>query len=798
MPRTYLRESALPRTRITRGLRQLVTCGGIVFLILNAPRVLGESPESLAFFESRIRPILIDKCYSCHSSEAAKIKSGLRLDSLEGMLKGGDSGPAIVPYKPGESVLLQAIAYTDDFSKMPPKEKLPEQVIVDFRRWVEMGAPHPRAIGPSAELGKQRVSAAATSSFADDGSWWSLQPISSPVPPSLSASEAAWARNSIDAFIVAGLRAKGLKPSPEADRRTLIRRLSFDLIGLPPSPEEVEDFLADTAPDAYERLVDRLLCSPHHGERWARFWLDLVHFAETHGHDQDRIRPNAWPYRDYLIAAFNGDKPYASFIEEQVAADVLLPDQPRLVVALGMIASGPWDESSLRDIRDDSIDRQIGHYIDRDDMVSTVMSTFVSMTVHCARCHDHKFDPITQEDYYGLQAVFAGVDRADRAYDPDPLVSLLRRVLELDRRILYSSCLLPEVQLAALPPRHYVYAAASEFSPDGGHKPPPGPRSVHILKRGDIHKPGASAVPGSLACLSMLPARFSPVGSKNEGARRAALARWLSDPRNPLTYRSIVNRLWQHHFGRAIVDTPSDFGRMGSIPTHPELLDWMAARFLADGGSLKRMHRLIVTSASYRQATVHDPRGAEIDADNRLFWRMNRRRLDAESVHDALLLVAGRLDTTMGGPSVRQFGSRPGVHVTPVVDYTEYDWGSPGAGRRSVYRFLFRTLPDPFMDTLDEADASQLTATRTESITPLQALALLNNPFVLRQSEYLAKRLEQEQPRLEDQVRLAFDLVFNRMPTHDELADLGAYTRRNGLVNLCRLLFNSNEFLFLN
>jgi uncharacterized protein DUF1549/cytochrome c len=236
--------------------------GGIVFLGLNAPRVLAENPESLAFFESRIRPILIDKCYSCHSSGAAKIKSGLRLDSLEGMLKGGDSGPAIVPGKPGESVLLQAIAYTDDFSKMPPREKLPERVIVDFRRWVEMGAPHPRANGRSTGPAKKRGSAAASSSQADDGSWWSLRPISSPEPPRLSASEAAWARNSIDAFIVAGLRAKGLKPSPEADRRTLIRRLSFDLTGLPPSPEQVDDFLADTAPDAYERLADRLLCSP--------------------------------------------------------------------------------------------------------------------------------------------------------------------------------------------------------------------------------------------------------------------------------------------------------------------------------------------------------------------------------------------------------------------------------------------------------------------------------------------------------------------------------------------------------
>ncbi len=265
-----------------------------------------------------------------------------------------------------------------------------------------------------------------------------------------------------------------------------------------------------------------------------------------------------------------------------------------------------------------------------------------------------------------------------------------------------------------------------------------------------------------------------------------------------MTYRSIVNRLWQHHFGRAIVDTPSDFGRMGALPTHPELLDWLAARFLAEGGSLKRIHRLIVTSATYRQGTVHNPRAAEIDADNRLLWRMNRRRLDAESVHDAMLRVAGCLDTTMSGPSVRQFGLSPGVHVTPVVDYTDYDWGRPGAARRSVYRFLYRTLPDPFMDSLDEADGSQLTAARTESITPLQALALLNNPFVLRQSEQLARLLMRQQPQLEDQVRRAFDLVFNRGPTAEELADLGAYARRHGLVSYCRLLFNSNEFLFVN
>ncbi len=767
-----------------------------------------DSPAGVAFFESRIRPVLVEKCYSCHSAAAPKLKGKLRLDSRESMRQGGESGPAVVPENPSESLLLRAIAYTDDFSRMPPREKLPDGVIADFQRWVAMGAPDPRvavqqgetAAGSKLVLGSAGAAPprGAPASERKQDTWWSLDPITNPRVPRLDPDEAAWARTPIDAFIIARLRQQGLKPAPEADRRTLIRRLSFDLIGLPPRPEEVASFVTDATPDAYEKLVDRLLCSPHHGERWARHWMDLVHFAESHGHDQDRIRPNAWPYRDYLIESFNADKPFARFIEEQVAADILFPREPRLVVALGMIAAGPWDESSLRDIRDDSIDRQIGHYIDRDDMISTVMASFVSMTVQCARCHDHKFDPITQDDYYSLQAVFAGVERAERAYDPDPQVNLLRQALHVVQRLRPQDTLLGEIEIATLPPFRFVYAAASDFIPDGSHKPPGGPRPVHVLKRGDIHTPGAAALPGTLACVRALPGRFELANPRNEGSRRAALAKWLSDPRNPLTYRSIVNRLWQHHFGHGIVDTPNDFGRMGSMPTHPELLDWLAARFLAEGGSLKRMVRLIVTSAVYRQSTRYDRHAAEIDADNRLLWRMNRRRLDAESVHDAILQAAGQLDRSMGGPSVQQFGLRPGVHVTPVVDYSQYDWDRPGAGRRSVYRFLFRTLPDPFMDSLDEADASQLTAARNESITPLQALALLNNPFVLRQSEHLARRLEQERTDREDRIALAFELLYSRAPKADEQADLGRYALSHGLVNLCRLLFNSNEFLFLN
>jgi hypothetical protein len=767
----------------------------------------GGDPDGFAFFEAKVRPVLVDRCYRCHSPGPGAPKGGLRLDTREGLRLGGDSGPAVVPGEPDSSLIIRAVEHAEGFPSMPPKGKLPDAVVADMRRWVAMGAPDPRG-GPSG--------ASKPGALADTRASWSLRPIVRPDVPTSKERGATWARTPIDAFILAGLRGAGLEPAPEADRRTLIRRLSFDLTGLPPSPAEVEAFVDDPSPDAYERLVDRLLASPHHGERWARHWMDAVHFAETHGHDQDRIRPNAWPYRDYLIESFNRDTPYARFAQEQLAADVLFPDEPRLAVALGFIASGPWDESSLRDIRDDTIDRQVGHYLDRDDMVTTAMATFTSTTAHCARCHDHKFDPITQEDYYALQAVFAGVDRADRAFDTDPAVDRRRRELTAERETLraqlvpLSACLAgPEVsalaeflapldaRLAALPAPRYVYAGASEYAPDGSHKPPGGPRPVHVLKRGDILSPGPAAVPGALSCVAWLPGRFELPDPSDEGARRAALARWVTDPSNPLTWRSVVNRVWQHHFGRGIVDTPNDFGRMGSQPSHPELLDWLAAEFRDGGGSLKRLHRLIVTSAVYRQSSRHDPRAATVDADNRRLWRQNRRRLDAESVRDAVLSASGRLDRTMGGPSVRQFALSPGVHVTPVVDYSKYTWDGPGAGRRGVYRFLFRTLPDPFMDGLDAADPSQLTPARGESVTALQALVLLHDRFILRHAEHFARRLEASHGGVDDRIRAAFWLALGRTPSGDELRDWSEYTARHGQVNACRVLFNCNEFLFI-
>jgi hypothetical protein len=873
------------------------------------------------------------------------------------------------------------------------------------------------------------------------GDWASQPLVKPPIPRLISGSST----NPIDAFVQWKLAERKSASSPEAGRRTLLRRIYYNLIGLPPTPVEMDAFLQDGSSEAYGKVVDHLLGSPRYGERWARHWMDAAHFAETHGHDQDRIRTNAWPYRDYLIASFNADKPYARFVREQVAGDVLFPDDPAATVALGFIASGPWDESSLRDIREDTIDRQIGRYLDRDDMVTTVMQTFSSATVQCARCHDHKFDPIPQTDYYALQAVFSGVDRANRVYDPDPdvhrrrqeLLHLRKRAVSGERGLLLSTNvqsevaawerslpelvpqwtgidartflssggaklsrladgsllasgsrperdtytvtaaaslsnvtalrlevlpddslpkkgpgrqdngnlhlsefqlllfepgaaaareialvnpstdfnqsgwtiehaldrnektawgifpnvgvahqavfelkeplavppgatfafvlkqlhgdghligrmrlsvtdarppvrvgLLPEAiaaihtsptagrtdeqrtvlaafvvreriqrELAALPKPSLVYAAASDFEPEGGLKPSGGPRPVRVLKRGEINKPGDLAPPGALSCIAGLRARFELADPQDEGSRRAALAQWLTDPGNPMTWRSIVNRVWHHHFGRGLVETPNDFGRMASAPSHPELLDWLAVWFRDEArGSLKELHRLIVMSGTYRQAsTVQSSASSQtagavenLDADNRLLARMNRTRLDSDQVRDAILQVAGCLDLSMGGPSDMQFDLKPGPHVTPKVDYTKFDVDSPASRRRSVYRFLFRTLPDPFMDALDCPAGDQLTPVRTAAVTVQQALSMWNNAFVTHYAGRFAERLKSSGKPREAQIGWACELAWNRVPTDSESRELVRYSERHGLANFCRLLLNSNEFMFVN
>ena len=867
---------------------------------------------------------------------------------------------------------------------------------------------------------------------AQPKTWWAFEPLARP--------KVQERTNPVDHFIRAKLSDKGLSLAPEADRRTLIRRVTFDLTGLPPTPEEVEAFANDKDANAYEKLVDRLLVSPAYGERFARLWMDAVHFAETHGHDQDRVRPNAWRYRDHLITAFNNDTPYSRFVKEQIAADVLFRDEPKLIPALGFLAAGPWDESSLRDIREDTIDREIARYLDRDDILATVFNTFTGLTVQCARCHDHKFDPISQEEYYRLQAVFAGVGRGDVPFELDAVAAKKRKELQaalaaiakndpalkldtpelkkvvvawearntgagiawtvpeftkvaaggstltkqkddsiraegtrpekdtytlttrvkgkritavrlelltdeslphrgpgrqdngnlhlseftvtaagkavkvrtatadfdqagwtvahaIDGNRTTAWGIYPQVgkpheavfefaeavdctaeteltfaleqlhggghligrfrlsltgaappvkltaappnlrvilatpaskrtdaqvrelalhvmkeqvtaELAAIPSPAKVYAAAPNFTPDGSHKPTATPRDVRLLKRGDIRKPGEKVEPGTLSLLPKLPGELNLPKDHTEGDRRAALAKWLTDTHNPLTWRVMANRVWQWHFGAGLVATPNDFGKMGTKPTHPELLDWLASELkeptfkpphcneAVSAGSLKHLHRLIVTSATYKQSSTSRPEGMKADEDNKLLWRQNRTRLDAEQVRDALLMVSARLDRTAGGPSDRQFDMKPGIHVTPMVDYQKFDWDRPQGHRRSVYRFVFRTLPDPLVECLDGADASALTPKRSESVTAPQALALLNNEFVLVHAKAMAARLEKHSAERAKQIEYGCRLAWGRAPTAEEAKLFAGYADKHGLANLCRVLFNTNEFLF--
>lgn len=825
-------------------------------------------------FATDIQPIFASHCVSCHGPE--KQKSGWRADRMAVALTGGDgSAPNIVPGNSADSPLIHYVAGTDPHLVMPEDgDRLTAEEIGLLRAWIDQGASWPESSSDSA------IVEATTP-------WWSLQPLRR-VDPS------AEGANPIDAFIRAKLREAGLPAAPPADRRTLARRVYLDLIGLPPPPDELKAFIADGRPDAYERLVDRLLASPRHGERWARHWLDVVHYGDTHGFDKDQPRKHAWPYRDYVIRAFNADKPYARFILEQLAGDVLFPETRDGYDALGFLAAGPWDQIGHMELPETKIDGKIARHLDRDNLISTVAGTFLSTTVGCAQCHDHKFDPIPQEDYYSLQAVFAALDRADKKFIPgDPAMTariartegaraekasavsryereveraagaefeaIASRISALNRlgaeatpsdqqalaeararrRELLDAATTPaqreaiaalraaiaalDHEIATLPPSDVVYAGTVVHG--GGHFRGTGsqggrPRPIHVLARGQVTMPRAEVQPGALDMLAFAPSRFALAPDATEGARRVALAQWIAHPENPLTWRSIVNRVWQYHFGRGLVETAGDFGRHGALPSHPELLDWLAREFRDRGGSLKWLHRQIVLSETYRQSSADHPAGIALDPGNALLWRQRRMKRDAEAVRDAVLAVSGKLDLTMGGPGWRDFVVERPEH-SPTYRYDRADPEDSETWRRAVYRFLVRSQTQPFMTSLDCADPSQRVDRRNESLSALQALSLLNNGFMVTQARYFAARIEREtaaptdrvaltfrrgrlirlHPPLRvgttDRVALAFRLALAREPSAAESAEAVAFATKNGWANFCRVLLNLNEFHFV-
>ena len=966
-----------------------------ISLLLLAVASLGAAVD----FDREIRPLLQERCVECHGSK--KVKANLRLDAKMHAVKGGESGPAFVAGNPAKSLLFDRITTQDAETKMPPKgEPLTSAQTEKVRQWIAEGAVWPENAADQAARRDPRLD------------HWSVQPLRKDFGTA----------KSVDDFVSARLKVAGLRMSPEADRRTLIRRLSFDLHGLPPSPERVEAFVRDDSPDAYAKLVDELLASPRYGERWARHWLDIAHYADTHGFERDQLRPNAWRYRDYVVASLNADKPYDRFIREQIAGDVLTPADPEAIIATGFLAAGPWDFVGQVETKSDMLKRA-ARAGDLDDMVTQVVTSTMAVTMNCARCHDHKLDPITQREYYGLWAIFAGVKREDRHVDPKEQVHYDREKAALEQRLSELRSDIARLSgegfaLASLLPvgtgidrsngeitkkeQHYlrdiranvlqrvakVPGVLGVFLPDGkadikvddrivlkglpktsGHawdtianRPLQGQRTtkldgidyaakgrtllglhanggitfdlekirrlsglregrltgvvgfgasetaaetkadltvfvdeqikfqrlrlrkketvaldvpipadartltlvatdggdgigsdllfigdpkleptakesqlssadaerlkslraeakaadaavkqlkapamvyaavpqkeipvIKVNRRGNPEDLGEEVTPTAFGWVKHAPPALGG-NDRPEGERRHAFAEWITHPDNPLTRRTIVNRLWHHHFGQGIVTTPSDFGLGGDRPSHPELLDWLAEELRRNDWRLKPVHRLIVTSATYRQSSLaQDPKAAGLDSSNRLLWRQNPRRLDAESLRDSVLAVSGKLDLTMGGPGFKDFDYVEAY--APIYNYVSPD--KPELWRRSIYRFVVRTTPHTFMAALDCPDPANLTPARNRTTTATQALALSNNEFMLRQARHLATRVENEGGPGAAGVDRTFALAFQRAPTASERQAAVSLVNEQGLFALCRALLNANEFAYL-
>jgi hypothetical protein len=706
-------------------------------------------PAKLAFFESQVRPLLEARCLRCHGGEK-KIRGNFRLDSREAVLRGGDLGPAVTLDRPAESLLLQAIRYQG--LEMPPSGKLPGAEIEVLSRWVNEGLPWTSRPSGTAAPEIPNPTVPAVERPADPASW-SYRVVRRPLAPAVKGR--AWARNAIDAFILAGLEVHGLEPAGPADRVALIRRVTYDLTGLPPTPEQVDAFVSDRSIDAYERLIDRLLASPHYGETWGRHWLDLVRYAETNGYERDSAKPYAWRYRDYVIDSFNVDKPYDRFLHEQLAGDEIAPDSVEAWIATGFYRLGIWD--------DEPADPPLARHDVLDGIVSTTGQVFLGLSINCARCHDHKKDPIPHRDYYRLLAFFNDVTNQDG-----------RNTRKAGANQLEVMCVREQ-----------------------------GRAETHVLLRGNPNLLGPKVKPGVPAIVGESASAFA----SGPGKRRA-LAEWLTDRRNPMTARVLVNRLWQYHFGRGIVPTPNDFGGLGEPPSHPELLDWLAAELMDGGWRIKRLHRMILLSSTYRMSSRATPDGLAKDPDNYRFWRYPMRRLRAEEVRDSILAVSGTLNEKARGPSV----------CPPIPREVLAGQSIPGNGwtisppdesaRRSVYIHVKRSLLVPILATHDSADTDSSCPVRYTTTVPSQSLGLLNGQFANEQAEHFARRLQRERPgNLGDQVRRALRLTTGIDPGSEEVAtdlewlrSLRAETGLNehaALAQYCLLALNANAFLYL-
>jgi mono/diheme cytochrome c family protein len=942
------------------------------------------SPAAAQFFETKVRPVLAENCFSCHGEK--KQRGGLRLDSRAAILEGGDRGPALVPGQPEKSVLVKAVGHEDKDLKMPPDKKLSKEQVEALAQWVKMGAPWPGADKAAAGTRKGEFHISD-----QDRAHWAFQPVKRPAVPAVKHAE--WVRNPIDAFILARLEAKGLSPNSPAARHELLRRVYYDLTGLPPTPQEVEAFVADTSPDAYEKLVERLLESPRYGEKWARHWLDLVRYAETNSFERDNPKPNVWRYRDYVIRAFNADKPYDLFLKEQLAGDELDRTDPDAIIATGYYRLGIWD--------DEPSDPLQARYDGLDDIVATTGQVMLGLTVDCARCHNHKIDPIAQKDYYRLLAFFhninhfrnggptderpiftspeesvtydeqaralekkrnavqeemtriekdfraryekgsqaIGTDLDDLTYKfyrsawmslPDfatlkhedagklpqnlfdigprtrneefgfvfegvlivPQPGKYRFFLDSDDgsrltvngqavitydgihglgKVQQAAVELPqgrlpikleyfqnlfglglhvswsgpgfEQRLLSAPEKQPIMDFVKVFQQEGASvlgkerlaqyaklrrqlealkkEAPPAPRALcvteagpnpadtFLLLRGNPHVKGDKVQPGFPSVFGLPePVVPSPKPGATTTGRRLVLASWIASRDNPMTARVMVNRLWQHHFGRGIVRSPNDFGLQGIRPTHPELLDWLAGEFVASGWRMKAMHQLILTSNAYRMSSRGNPAGLAADPANELFWRFDMRRLSAEEIRDSILAASGSLNLKMFGPSIY-----PEIPKEVLAGQSQPGRGWPVSppeeqNRRSIYVHVKRSLLLPILESFDLAEPDRPTPVRFSTTQPTQALGMLNGDFLNKQAKVFAKRLRQEAgPEERHQVRLALSLATCRAPTVAEvqrgLSCITALRTQDGasaetaLDVFCLLVLNLNEFVYL-
>jgi hypothetical protein len=736
-------------TRLTAALAALV--------LLPVSARAADDPKAVEFFENKIRPALVEHCYKCHSAEAEKankLRGGLRLDTKAGWEKGGDTGKAIVPGKPADGTLVKSLRYEGEL-QMPPKGKLPPEVIADFEKWVKDGAVDPRT----------ETAAAAKPAAIDiekGRQFWSFQ---KPVAPTVPAGPTP-----IDAFIAAKWAEKGLKPVGPADKRTLVRRAYFDLLGLPPSPEEVEAFVNDTSPDAWPKLVETLLASPHYGERWARHWLDVARYAEDQAHTFGvRPKKNAYLYRDWVIKAFNDDMPYDKFVRLQLAGD-LVPeaegDLSTRVAGLGFLGLGA--EYYKNTAREQAIAEEL------DDRVDVVSRAFLGLTVSCARCHDHKFDPIPTRDYYSLAGIFYGSNLTDT-----PLVSKeeAKPYDEAQKKLKDAENKLKKMQddakkakgtdggAGSVKPPGVTTAAIKELTAEVAkmkkEMPPPYP-AAHVLSgggsgmkvyiRGNPAAKGEDAPKGFLQVLDTSPQR-----KQGSAYTRLDLANAIATPENPLTARVMVNRVWQAHFGRGLVNTPSNFGSLGDRPSHPELLDHLAVNFVKNGWSVKWLHRQILLSSAYRMSSEPTAENAKVDAANVYLWRAPRRRLDVEAWRDSLLAVSGTLDRTLGGPT--------------------FELKNPGATRRTVYAKVSRHELDGLLRLFDFPDANVTADRRTVTTVPQQQLFALNSEFMVAQAKALAARVEQAGATDDARITAAYRLAFGRPPEPRERSLAAAFLK---------------------